>query len=80
MSLVLECSIHAPLFGVIIPVLLHYPLILFFHSRTEHIEVDIYFIREKVEAKILEVQYVPTTHQIANIMTKPLAQVQQTKH
>ena len=31
-----------------------------FHARTKHIEVDIHFVREKIEAKQLEVRFVPT--------------------
>ena len=44
-----------------------------FHSRTKHIEITIYFVREKVESKELEVRYIPTEFQIADIFTKPLA-------
>ena len=44
-----------------------------FHSRTKHIEIAIHFVREKVEAKELEVRYVPTEFQIADVFTKPLA-------
>ena len=44
-----------------------------FHSRTKHIEITVHFVREKVEAKELEVRYVPTEFQIADIFTKPLA-------
>ena len=44
-----------------------------FHSRTKHIEIDVHFVREKVEAKELEVRYVPTEFQVADLFTKPLA-------
>ena len=43
-----------------------------FHARTKHIEVDVHFIREKVEAKQLEVKFVPTEEQAADVLTKPL--------
>ena len=43
-----------------------------FHARTKHIEVDVHFIREKVEAKQLEVRFVPTEEQVADVLTKPL--------
>ena len=46
---------------------------LVFHSRTKHIEIVVHFVREKVEARELEVRYIPTEFQIANIFTKPLA-------
>ena len=44
-----------------------------FHARTKHIEVDIHFIREKIEAKQLEVRFVPTEEQVADVLTKPLS-------
>ena len=44
-----------------------------FHSRTKHTEIAIHFVREKVEAKELEVRYVPTEFPVADIFTKPLA-------
>jgi len=31
-----------------------------FHSRTKHIELDIHFVREKVESGEVEIRYVPT--------------------
>ena len=46
---------------------------LVFHARTKHIEIVVYFVREKMEAKELEVRYVPTELQVADVFTKPLA-------
>lgn len=43
------------------------------HSRTKHIELDLYFVHEKVLAKNLVVQHVPTIDQIADILTKPVS-------
>lgn len=43
-----------------------------FYSRTKHIKIDVHFVREKVVAKKLGVQYVPTQYQVADILTKPL--------
>lgn len=43
-----------------------------FHARTKHIEVDVHFISEKIAAKLIEVRYVPTEEQIADLFTKPL--------
>ena len=43
-----------------------------YHSRTKHIELDMHFIRDKVLAKELEIRYIPSEEQIADILTKPL--------
>ena len=42
------------------------------HSRTKHIEVKYHFIRDLVEAKLIKFQYCPTSHQTADLLTKPL--------
>ena len=44
-----------------------------YHAKTKHIELDIHFIREKVQAKQIEVNYVPSEDQAADIFTKALA-------
>ena len=44
-----------------------------FHSITKHIEIVVHFVRKKVESKELEVRYVLTEFQTADIFTKPLA-------
>ena len=33
-----------------------------FHSRTKHIEIDVHFVREKIENRDVEVRYVLTLH------------------
>ncbi|EOY32707.1 Uncharacterized protein TCM_040734 [Theobroma cacao] len=43
-----------------------------FHARTKHIEIDYHFIREKVALGSLVTQFVPSTHQVADIFTKAL--------
>ena len=40
------------------------------HNRTKHIEVGIHFIKEKLEKGIVCMPYVPSEHQLANILTK----------
>ena len=44
------------------------------HGRTKHVEVDRHFIREKVEGGIICLAYVPTRHQLADILTKGLSE------
>lgn len=41
-----------------------------FHGRTKHIEIDVHYIREQVRSKAVSIQYVPTLHWTANILTK----------
>ena len=43
-----------------------------FHARTKHIEVHYHFIRERVLSSEVELHYVPTDRQTADIFTKPL--------
>ena len=42
------------------------------HDRTKHVEVDRYFIKEKIEERLITVNYIPTTHQTAKILTNAL--------
>ena len=42
------------------------------HDRTKHIEIDRYFISEKIEEKIIDMEYIPSGHQLADILTKAL--------
>lgn len=45
-----------------------------FHSCSKHIELDLHFVKEKVMQKALFIGHVPTTDQLADILTKPLSQ------
>nr|GEV97427.1 hypothetical protein [Tanacetum cinerariifolium] len=45
---------------------------LFQHSRTKHIDVRYHFIKEKVEKGIVELFFVGTEYQLADLFTKPL--------
>lgn len=46
------------------------------HARTKHIEIDLYFVREKVQRGQLTVKHVSTNEQIADILTKPVGHSQ----
>ncbi|KAL3629467.1 hypothetical protein CASFOL_026689 [Castilleja foliolosa] len=43
------------------------------HARTKHIELNYHFVREKVAAGLVRVDYVPSADQSADILTKPLS-------
>jgi len=43
-----------------------------FHKRTKHIEVDCHFTRDKVIEGLLQLSYLPTQHQLADVLTKIL--------
>lgn len=43
-----------------------------YHKRTKHIDIQYHFIREKFENDDIDISYISTDNQIADIMTKPL--------
>jgi hypothetical protein len=42
------------------------------HSKTKHIPIKYHFLREQVTNRIVQLNYIPSTEQIADIFTKPL--------
>jgi histone deacetylase 1/2 len=42
-----------------------------FHARTKHIEINFHFVREKVALGALDVRFISTGDQLADVFTKP---------
>lgn len=42
------------------------------YARTKHIKLDFHFVRERIETKVLQVQYVPSIDQVTDIFIKLL--------
>ena len=42
------------------------------HDRTKHIEIDRHFIKEKLESRLITIAYVPSGHQLVDVLTKGL--------
>lgn len=45
------------------------------HIRTKHIEVDCYFIKEKIKSNLINLPYAPKRQQVVAILTNALPQV-----
>jgi hypothetical protein len=43
------------------------------HSKTKHIPIKYHFLREQVTNRVVQLNYIPSTEQIDDIFTKPLA-------
>ena len=43
------------------------------HARTKLIELDLYFVREKVLKKDMDIRHVPTNEQVADVLTKAIS-------
>jgi len=46
---------------------------LVFHTRTKHLVINYHFVRDLVASKEFQVSHVPTSHQLADLLTKPLS-------
>jgi histone deacetylase 1/2 len=43
-----------------------------FHAHTKHVEVDYHFIRDWVTKKKIQIRFIPSRDQFADVFTKPL--------
>ena len=46
-----------------------------FHDRYKHIEIKYHYIQDMVQRGVVELQYISTGEQLADILTKPLSRV-----
>ena len=46
-----------------------------FHDKTKHIEIIYNFIQDMVQKGVVQLKYVPTEEQVADVLTNPLARV-----
>lgn len=44
-----------------------------FHARMKHIELDYHFVREQVAGGSIQVHFLSSENQLANMFTKPLS-------
>lgn len=42
------------------------------HTKTKHVELDIYYVRDLIYRKKICIQYLPATEEIVDALTKPL--------
>jgi hypothetical protein len=43
-----------------------------FHARTKHVEVDYYFVRDRVAKKEIQIRFISSQDQLANVFIKSL--------
>ena len=45
------------------------------HNKSKHIDIKFHFIREKYSKRIIELTYIPSSDNLADLMTKPATKV-----
>lgn len=60
---ILKCDNHAAIVIVANPV---------YHERIKHVELDMNFVRDKIQEGVIQAQYVSTSDQVADLLNKVL--------
>lgn len=47
-----------------------------FHKRSKHIDIKFHYVRDVLDSKYIEINYIPSENQLADIFTKPLSKQQ----
>jgi hypothetical protein len=42
-----------------------------FHARAKHVEIDFHFVRDRIVDESLEILFIPSSDQLADVLTKP---------
>jgi len=45
---------------------------LIFHARTKHVEVNYYFVRDRMTEKDIQIRFISSIDQLVDVLTKPL--------
>ena len=43
-----------------------------FHARTKHMDIQCHWIREVIDRGLIELKYIPSRDNLADLLTKPL--------
>jgi len=43
-----------------------------FYARTKHVEVDYYFVHNRVAKKDIQIHFISSKNQLVDVLTKPL--------
>lgn len=50
------------------------------HARTRHVEVRMHFVRDTVEEKVIQLKYVRSDENMADVLTKALSSIKHLQH